>query len=312
MSIEVVETASSMLPWSSVCAQIVREVGEIDSSLGRVAACLPKAAFGVESGYFHIPIAQAIDWGVDDEEWLRQAAITFGVGHLYYAVHDTLVDSGHVASDVAVLMDVAHTLYLCRLADLGVDRAEILTMQRRTTDVYGRALLRERRHRGLLAAFTSDEVMRLGEKAAPGAMTLLTVARKAGRDVVLDRLIAAQTWLCTAFQLHDDLEDIHDDWADTNWTFPITLGLQAIGANECLTASDEARLPDIDAVIDALYLSGGAMAILRLALHALGRARACLAGVDAAVLLGLVEVIERRTRERLRYITNAPKAAAAP
>ncbi|MDX3854751.1 hypothetical protein [Streptomyces sp. AK02-01A] len=278
-----VGTARATVPWQQVVDQVRDNITRMEPALESVVAQLPRAAFGVESGFFYMPIAQALEWGERDREWLDRVATVFGLGHLYYVLHDRLVDVGALSPRSAVLMDTALACYLRTGSELGTGADAFVRAHQAEASVYAGALLRDIVHNERPELpYAAEEVFRLGEKAAPGNLALLVVATRCRRADQVPGLSSAVTVMCSALQLLDDLQDLRDDWAEHNVTFPVSLGLAALPRpDRDLAPFDEFTAED---VLNALYLSGGAAGTLRIALRCLARAGEALARTDATVL----------------------------
>ncbi|WP_330289985.1 hypothetical protein [Streptomyces sp. NBC_00576] len=295
--------ARSAVPWETVVARIHHEITHAVPALDTTVRELPRKVFGLDSGFFYMPLAQAMHWGEEDGGWLENVATVFGLGHLYYVLHDQLVDQGRLSPRQAVLMDAALTLYLTRGARLGAGAERFLVSHAAGAATYAEALLRDIAHNERPEDdYSPDDVFRLGEKAAPGILALVVVAARCGRSRHLAELPQAVTDLCSGLQLLDDLQDLREDWEHRNVTFPVSLGISALGIS-APDSADPSLTPfaahTADDLLDALYLSGGAAVVLRLALRCLERARAALSRTDAEVVLGLTDTWAERAAGQL-------------
>lgn len=161
--------ARSAVPWETVVARIHHEITRAVPALDTTVRELPRKVFGLDSGFFYMPLAQAMRWGEEDGGWLEEVATVFGLGHLYYVLHDQLVDHGRLSPRQAVLMDAALTLYLTRGARLGAGTERFLVSHAAGAAAYAEALLRDISHNERPGDdYSPDDVFRLGEKAAPG------------------------------------------------------------------------------------------------------------------------------------------------
>ncbi|MGA5205533.1 hypothetical protein [Streptomyces variegatus] len=290
--------ARSAVPWETVVACIRHEITHAVPALDTTVRELPRKVFGLDSGFFYMPLAQAMQWGEKDGAWLEEVATVFGLGHLYYVLHDQLVDRGGLSPRQAVLMDAALALYLTRGARLGAGTERFLLSHAAGAAAYAEALLRDIAHNERPGdRYGPEDVFRLGEKAAPGILALVVVAARCGRSHHLAVLPQAVTDLCSGLQLLDDLQDLREDWKHRNVTFPVSLGISALGSVDPTLSPFAAHTADD--LLDALYLSGGAAVVLRLALRCLERAHAALSRTDAGVVLGLVETWAERATGQL-------------
>lgn len=295
--IDAIDRARKLVPWEQVRAGVEYELEGVDPGLATLAASLPKAAFGVQSGFFYLPVAQAVAWGEPDIEWLLRMAVTFGLGHLYYVLHDRVVDTGHLPARLAVLMDAALVRFIGTGTRLGVGEREFLDTHQQAAGAYARALQRDITHRESRRPYTASDVFLLGEKAAPAVLSMLVVTTRCHRHAQMPALSSALTWMCSALQLLDDLGDLRDDFEQGNITFPIMLGVGALDQSG-------RGLADVEAVLDALYLSGGGTAALRLARHCLNKAEGCLAVTDADVVMRLVRAWNALTQRFIDQISK--------
>ncbi|MFD9217699.1 hypothetical protein ACIOWI_03950 [Streptomyces sp. NPDC087659] len=290
--------ARTAVPWETVVERVRSEIVRAVPSLDTAVRELPRKAFGLESGFFYMPLAQAMAWGEQETGWLAEVATVFGLGHLYYVLHDQLVDCGGLSPGRAVLLDTSLSLYLTCGARLGTGGEHFLQSHGVGAAAYGEALLRDIAHNEQPGSgYAAEDVYRLGEKAAPGILALVVVARRCGRDVQLGDLSRGVTDMCSGLQLLDDLQDLREDWAHHHVTFPVSLGLRAL--DPATTSPDPFATHTAEDVLDALYLSGGAAAVLRLALRCLDRARVSLSRTDARVVTGLVDAWAERAAAQL-------------
>ncbi|NUK49972.1 hypothetical protein HRW14_06620 [Streptomyces lunaelactis] len=301
--------ARSAVPWETVVERVCTEVVQAVPSLETTVRELPRKVFGLDSGFFYMPIAQAMEWGEKHADWLEEVAATFGLGHLYYVLHDQLVDRGRLAPRQAVLMDTALALYLRCGAQLGTGSEHFLLCHGTGTAVYAEALLRDIAHNEQPEqGYRADDVFRLGEKAAPGILALVVVAKRCRRTTDTTDLSRAVIDLCSGLQLLDDLQDLREDWSHGNVTFPASLGIKALGPADASSPIFDSCTADD--VLDALYLSGGAANVLRLALRCLERARASLSRTDAGVVLSLVNMWAERAAMQLARADERPVVRA--
>lgn len=213
---------------------------------------------GLESGFFFLPVAQLIEWGIDDESVSTSLLELVYYTHLVYRTEDDAIDAGEVEPIRVLKAGVSRhraNEIVCSLvgADAVVDT---FRMQRTAYERYAKAVLLEIQHkadpeRRILA----KEVLTLGDRAAPLVAVALTVCYLADRRRALDSLVEGVLRLCTALQLVDDLQDVVKDLIDGNPTWPAK-SLRAAYANV-----DTWSAPQIHGAVEALGLRRSALKI---------------------------------------------------
>jgi len=139
------------------------------------------AVFGLSSGFFYLPAAQAEAWGLTGDAVQHALLRTLALGHFHFAWQDRVVDEGLADPVMCLFSDSALLGYLDALDALSGDQ------YRRYREVhdgyyarYVAAIVRDLRHRADIVAYDADDVLGLGDKAAPGATVFHLVADLAG------------------------------------------------------------------------------------------------------------------------------------
>jgi hypothetical protein len=265
--------------------------------------------FGLQAGFFYLPIAIAREWGYDGV-WCGQLGVALATGHAHFALQDTLVDNGALPPLMALQGDVFLLMYLDRITELAGETVDVRTLHQRYYSDYCAALASELARRKCLIPFDSEDVRNLGAKAAPGNVILHIVAEHAGRAQTADRLVTSMKFLCTAFQLQDDLGDLEEDLEAGIMTVPSTLAaMRSLGIPPGplgLDRSTRTRLAE------AVFLGGAAEATLALAHHYLDRALAAARDARALVMIDLIEVCRRRNEAEAERVAAERVALGLP
>lgn len=201
----------------------------VESGLCAAIGCDPvcdsilKRPLGVASGFFYLPVAQLVNWGINDEAVLDRILDLIYLTHLIYRVEDDAIDEGKSNPTLIIKAGVARHRANAIVLDLvGPDGlADGLQSQRAAYEKYARAVLVEIQHRADPSRrFYPDEILSLGDRAAPLVVVALTICHVANRRNTLDLLMEGILRLCTALQLVDDLQDVETDLANANPTWP--------------------------------------------------------------------------------------------
>ncbi|ROP35740.1 hypothetical protein [Saccharothrix texasensis] len=245
----------------------------------------PSAVFGLDSGFFHLPAAQARAWGVGDRE-IEGLRDLLAIGHLHFAFHDLVIDEGHAPAAMCVIADTSLLVYLDGLAALSPDSGDrYRSLHDRYYRDYAAAIGRDLAHRDGSRPYTVEDVIGLGDKAAPGMTALHVVADLASVPERGEPTARALLRLCTGLQLLDDLQDAAEDAASGNTTWPLA---------SALLAYPDVDVTDADDLRAALVGSGAARACLNVAEWAFGDAFAQAGAADAGVLAQLADVWRQR------------------
>lgn len=232
-------------PWEQVAEQARARLTQRVPELEPYIAAMPDAVFGLTSGFFYLPAAQAEAWGLSNDQWQSELLLLLALGHAHFAAQDLQIDGGNCSPELCLLSDAALLSYLDGLRDRGPasDANRYLALHDLYYRWYVKALGVELRHRRKLWPFTRDEILLLGLKAAPGNTTLHLVADATGHSRHVDDLVRAVMQLCAGLQILDDLNDMSDDFEDGNITFPVSATLLALGVEQVSgTELDSAEL----------------------------------------------------------------------
>lgn len=223
-------------PWEEVAFRARSSLGTRVPELRGYVEAVPQAVFGLGSGFFYLPAAQAAEWGVHDERWTASFLELLAVGHAHFAAQDLQIDEGACPPELTLLSDVALLEYIDGLrAHAPPEQLSRYThLHDRYYRWYVQAMSIELRHRESLHPYSANEVLGLGMKAAPGNSVLHIVADRAGvQDAAA--LVRSVMQLCAGLQVVDDLNDLERDLRDGNYTMPLTSALLRSG-----TSPDEA------------------------------------------------------------------------
>ncbi|MFD8495898.1 hypothetical protein [Amycolatopsis sp. NPDC059657] len=249
----------------------------------------PVAVFGLDSGFFHLPAAQARAWGVPSEQVERLRDL-LAIGHFHFAFQDLVIDEGHAPAAMCVIADTSLLRYLDGLAELGPAVAgHYRSLHDRYYRDYAAAIARDLAHRDGLLSYTTEDITGLGDKAAPGMTALHLVADLADTPWRGEPLARALVRLCTGLQLLDDLQDAAEDAANGNMTWPLA---------SALLAYPDVNVGDAADLRAALAGSGAADACLNVAESAFTDAAALAVATEATVLAELADVWRRRAVEQ--------------
>ena len=288
-------------PWQRVVERSRQRLTELAPELSEAVASLDGKVFGLTSGFFYLPAAQAEAWGLDDVGWTEDLLTILAIGHAHFAVQDTVVDTGSCAPDLSLLSDVCLLEYLDGLDQLAPAG---FPSYRPLHDTYYRWYLRgvlnELAHRKNLYPYTPREISQLGLKAAPGNTTIHLVADMAGCGSRAELAVRAVMHLCTGLQLLDDLNDIDEDYRDRNLTMPLTATL---GKMRDHAYPDPDPSPRDLGVIAAF--TGVASACINIAKEYFVLAQDSANEVDAGVIASLARTWYSRAEERRDLIANA-------
>ncbi|MGI8335198.1 hypothetical protein ACRYCC_35060 [Actinomadura scrupuli] len=270
-------------------------------SLAEHSESYPDAVFGLSSGFFHLPAALAREWGVDEDAVLTELQVVGALGHFHFAFQDLVFDEREAPAVMCLLSDTCLLAYLDGLQALVPDRGpHYRELHRRYYDRYAAATLGDLAHREHLTPYGADELLRLGDKAAPGVTMLHVVADLAGRTEGVEAVAAALLRLCTGLQLMDDLADCVQDAVTGNRTWPVT---------SALLAYPELDVSDAEAVEAAVLGSGAAHGCARLAVEAFRDAARQAVDAGGGVLAELAETWRARAVRRVAGLDAAFVAA---
>ncbi|HUY51010.1 MAG TPA: class 1 isoprenoid biosynthesis enzyme [Streptosporangiaceae bacterium] len=283
-------------PFGVVGDRARRQLAEAVPALAGDLESFPLSVFGLTSGFFYVTAAQGRAWGMRDS--LVSGVLTIqALGHLHFAFHDAVIDDGYAPAIMCLLSDAALLSYLQGLATLSGQPASVYQeLHREYYDLYVAAIKRDLAHRDSLFGYTVDDILGLGNKAAPGAVMVQLIADLTGHPNRGQPTAQAMLRLCTGLQLVDDLNDSADDAAAGNRTWPVT---------SALLAYPDLDVTDRGTVEAAVAGSGVAAGCLKLAADAFADARGIAGHADATVLADLADMWHRRTLRRERLLREA-------
>ncbi|MEO3923334.1 class 1 isoprenoid biosynthesis enzyme [Micromonosporaceae bacterium B7E4] len=287
-------------PWPEIWKRACQRLQAGNPALAAELAGYPPAVFGLGAGFFYLPAAQAREWGCRDEDAISELLTVLALGHVHYAFQDQVVDEGGAPASMCLISDTALLGYLDGLAALVPARAaRYRELHDRAYDVYCAAVLRDLGHRDGLVPYSAAELVRLGEKAAPGAVAFHLAADLAGVPELADLATTSVLRLCTGLQLVDDLHDAAEDARTGNRTWPVTAALLSYPGLDPM---------DGGGVEAAVVGSGVAAAGLRLAAATFRDAARYARTAGSLVVRELAEEWERRVEEQERHLSAVQPA----
>lgn len=187
--------------------------------------------FGVESGYFLLPMHMAADRGASDEV-LFDMAICAGYGHAFHRLVDWHVDELAMTSNDALLLAPLAELYEHKLAALaGSALPELNRLRQEYYRGFVAARQRELRRTQNGHIYTSDDLLALGDKSGP-LMVLFDLADSitpSAERIDRTKFFGSLRFLAIGLQLEDDVHDYLDDFHSANITYPIAKAIQLAG-----------------------------------------------------------------------------------
>ncbi|MFC9659349.1 hypothetical protein ACFVJ5_03835 [Nocardia sp. NPDC127606] len=266
---------------------------------------LPLSVFGLNSGFFYLPAALALEWAapVPIEDFL----VALAVGHVFFAFQDSIVDGGAASPELCVIAHDALFEYLPRIAAIGwpsaspaVGSAHAIESHRRNYLLYSAAIANDLRHRSVLNRYTSLEIANLGWKAAPCNTPFEVVAARSGRQESVPDLLEAVKYFCAGLQLMDDLSDLAVDHADGNMTMALSHTLLHLK-----DAGLEHRSADADDILFAAEMSGVSLVSCQMALRMFSVAKEFADRVEATPLAELCDAWTVRAVRRIELIDES-------
>jgi hypothetical protein len=191
------------------------------------------ASYGVNSGFFYAPAAQLWEWGIRSEYLLGELLELSSMIHFVYRVEDAVYDAAKV--DVTGTLRAGATRYIAlgKYAAMMSRAGHVPTFDTWSTAYreYAKSIRTELQHRtDPSRKYESEEILRLGNRAAPLAVVVDLMCALGNRTDSTKPITGAVLRLCTALQLVDDLQDLPDDIADGNLTWPAKVVLNAYPA----------------------------------------------------------------------------------
>jgi hypothetical protein len=298
---ELILAARRVVRIEGIQSSVQRALRRAAPALGDFVDALPPKMFGVESGFFHLPIAQALDWSLPVDDWLRELGVATALGSVHYAAQDHAIDTGHAGAEPMLLAEVAQTLYARSLRSLWPDpRCEEYHDQ--YVARYAEAVVQEQRHRRFVVSFTGAEVYQLADKAAPLTMGFPLLIARGRRDWTrLSEIELALRLLCVGLQVLDDIADLMEDLSSGYVSLPATMTLLVSMGGE--PGPLRSGL-DLESVEGRMYGGGVASALYGLAANALERGAAVADDAGAAAIAGLARFWLARVRVRIRTVAD--------
>ncbi|SOX51427.1 hypothetical protein MAAFP003_87 [Mycobacterium ahvazicum] len=249
------------------------------------------AVYGLKSGFFYFPILQAREWGLAEQSVLEHICVALALGHFHYSWQDKLIDEA--ISDPIMCLCASEALMASIDLVCDIDPHNTRDYRRMNSEYYARytaAVLRDLAHRVTPHSYTADELLTLGEKAAPGGTVIRLIGSLTGHEGESDAVVEALILFCAGLQLVDDLGDAAIDAADGNLSWPVTSAIQAY--------------PDLDRTnaeqVDAAVVGSGAeVACLRLATSVFTKVQCRADAISSRALCDLANAWRERTHGRL-------------
>lgn len=263
---------------------------------------LPLSVFGLNSGFFYLPAALALEWAAPIP--MKDFLVTLAVGHVFFAFQDSIVDGGAAPSELCMVAHDALLEYLQRIGAIGwpstspaAELVHAIESHRRNYLLYSATIANDLRHRRGLNRYTSLEIANLGWKAAPCNTPFEVVAARSGRQEHIPHLLDAVKHFCAGLQLMDDLSDLAVDHADGNMTMALSHTLLHMK-----DAGLEHRSANVGDILFAAEMTGVSRASCQMALRMFAVAKEIADGVEAIPLAELCDAWTRRAVQRIELI----------
>jgi hypothetical protein len=260
--------------------------------------------FGHQGGFLHLPIAQAMEWGVVSRQVLDRFADSCALANLSFLLEDDLIDGAMPPGEACIVSQAA---LLATLSTL-----EEVTGQSFTTRFLARYVSY---HKVWLAESSRqidgspEGIERLGDKAAPVFVGLEAAAAISERTLHA-KIFSAIRYLCAALQLCDDLTDIEDDLT-ADRPSSITALFHASGGRDLRASDYNCDGSFTDHARDLIYISGTAMAGMRLASSFLSASSSSFAIGESLVGQQLAGIFLERVNQRITGLQSLDEALRA-
>src|ERR1019366_6084410 len=99
------------LPPADLAHAAIERLRSVAPALGPSLSRVDLRFFGVESGFFYLPLAQAREWGMEEDR-VRELGTALALGHIHYALQDQLLDDGHLSPEQTLLSEAVLWSYL--------------------------------------------------------------------------------------------------------------------------------------------------------------------------------------------------------
>lgn len=299
-----IRSARERVPYPRIESAVRGGVTAIAPSLGDYLARIPLKVFGLDSGFYHLAAAQALEWGLPSDAWLEQLSVAAAFGSVHFATQDMAIDASDSTPELLLFSDVTQSLYTRAIVSL-CPTDVLLPYCDRYFDQYAAAVIRERRHQRWIAGYETSEVFALGDKAAPLNLAFPILINRTRRPwPLLQAIEQSLRMLCVGLQLHDDIADFAEDLRNGYVSYPATVTLL-----DCLKLTPGELPADLDAeeAEGQLYTSGVAEAIYGIARKAFERSAVLARGAQADAVAGYADYWCARTDRRLRHIDEVAR-----
>ena len=260
--------------------------------------------FGHHGGFLYLPIAQAMEWGVVSRQVLDRFADGCALANLSFLLEDDLVDGAMPPGEAFIVSQAALLATLSTLEEVTGQSFAVRFLARYVS--YHEVWLAESSRQ---IDGSPEEIERLGDKAAPVFVGLEAAAVIAGRTLHA-KIFSAIRYLCAALQLCDDLTDIKDDLADDRPS-SITALFRASGGRDLRPGDNNYEESFTDHARDLIYISGTAMAGMRLADSFLSASSSSFAAGDSLVGQHLAGIFQVRVSQRISELQSLDEALRA-
>lgn len=300
-----IQAARERVPYTTIENAVRDGVNAIAPSLSGYLEAIPLKVFGLDSGFYHLAVAQALEWGLPADAWLEKLSAAAAFGSVHYATQDRTIDAKDTTTELLLFSNVAQSLYLRTVLTLCPPDV-LLPHYDRYFDQYATAIIRERRHQRRIAAYDASEIFSLGDKAAPLNLAFPILINWTRRPwSMLSGIEQSLRMLCVGLQLHDDIADTAEDLGNGYVSYPSTV-----------TLMDFLELPpgelpaDLDAeeVEGRLYTSGVADAVYGIARKALERSAVLAREAQAEAIAAFADYWCARTDRRLRQLDEVARS----
>jgi len=183
----------------------------------------PVRLYGVDSGFFYLPLAMALFFGDDQPESLLELATTIAVGHGHFAIMDQVLDARTVSLPLIPAAQIMLSCYLSRMDRSYGAVFDVRAAHDASYLPYAEAALTEHSQRGTLRSQLDADLSQLGAKSAPACMPLRAILTRAGEEDRCDAVESAFLSFADALQLLDDLADLRPDFTDQLSSIPLNL-----------------------------------------------------------------------------------------
>lgn len=284
---------AALIPFDAIAENARGRLEAAVPTLAPYVAGFPISVFGLTGGFFYLTSAQGRAWGMAGSVATEVLTLQ-ALGHFHFAFQDLVIDEGQKPTVMCLLSDACLLCYLDGLAALVPDPAMPYgQLHRDYYNSYAAAIVRDLAHCERPRPYSPNDILGLGDKAAPGGTMLHVVADLSGRPECARPAVAAVRRLCTGLQLLDDLHDCTRDIATGNLTWPVT---------SALLAYPDLDTDDADSVMAAVVGSGSAGACLRLSARAFSDALSLAEQADAVVLGDLARCWHKRAAARIELL----------